>query len=112
MLSVLFHRFVFVEIERGKLFPELLTRTELLATQNSTRKLKKTDESNCTNPPPSPETDNHESCDGMESTSLAIKSQSSVLQADENSYAESTRRKATTYDEDYLDIGCDNMDLF
>ncbi|KAF7280148.1 phosphorylated adaptor for RNA export isoform X2 [Rhynchophorus ferrugineus] len=102
-----------IEIERGKLFPELLTRAELFATQDSTRKLKKTDESNCTNPPPSPETDNHESCDGMESASLVAKSQSSILlHSVGNNCMDSTRGKPTTYDEDYLDIGCDNMDLF
>lgn len=97
------------------MLPELLTRAELFSKEGSIRKLKETDEANCINPPPSPETDHHESGDGMdniptiESHSLAIKSEV-INSVNER---ENTREVLQTYDDDFLDINYDNdMDLF
>ncbi|KAJ8935155.1 hypothetical protein NQ314_012973 [Rhamnusium bicolor] len=92
---------------RAKLLPDLLTRAELLACQNPTRKVKDgTEETDFINPPPTPETDGHEnSGDGMDGGPLPV--------VNGNDSLNSTREKPNTYDEDFLDIGCSNdMDLF
>lgn len=86
---------------RNKILPELLTRAEQLAKENPVRTLKKTGEDNCTNPPPSPETDHQESGDGMESH-LPVNINNSL-----------GGRVELKYDDDVLDITCDDdMDLF
>ncbi|XP_060527260.1 phosphorylated adapter RNA export protein [Cylas formicarius] len=100
------------EAAKSKLLPDLLTHAELLASKNPNPKtnLDALDEGNCTNPPPSPETDHQESGDGMGSgqiTSLVNDSHST-----DNSM-ENTRGRLKTYDDDFLDIGCSqDMDLF
>lgn len=105
---------------RSKLLPYLLTKAELLSKQNPVRKLKESnDESNCTNPPPSPETDAHESGDGMD-PSPTMDSQPSEptlanhsLSNNISNTIENSRGKLKTYDDDFLDIGCENdMDMF
>ncbi|XP_057669022.1 phosphorylated adapter RNA export protein [Diorhabda carinulata] len=91
---------------REKMFPDLLTRAEMLASQNPTRKEKETDDQDFVNPPPTPETDGYEnSRDGMEgSTPPVINSNDSL---------DTSRAELNTYDDDFLDLGCaDDMDLF
>lgn len=91
---------------REKMLPDLLTRAEMLASQNPTRKEKKTDDQDFVNPPPTPETDGCEnSRDGMEgSTSPVMNSNDSL---------DTSKDKINTYDDDFLDLGCtDDMDLF
>ncbi|CAG9766364.1 unnamed protein product [Ceutorhynchus assimilis] len=89
-----------VQKERTELLPDLLTRAELYANRNV-----KTEEENCTNPPPSPESDHQESAEIMEPQILPVK-------INENKDVRAGDLK--TYDDDFLDISlCDNdMDLF
>lgn len=67
-----------------------------MLTNESNRERKETDERDVINPPPTPETDQHEnSGDGS------------------NTDPDNERRKLNTYDDDFLDLGCSNeMDLF
>jgi len=98
---------------RSKILPDLLTRAELFAKQNQ-KKYSETDDT-CTNPPPSPESDPHDSGDDQSPTmeSQPLANEILVLNRSLNDSLESTRGKLKTYDDDFLDIGCDNdMDLF
>ncbi|XP_066142499.1 phosphorylated adapter RNA export protein [Euwallacea fornicatus] len=98
--------------DRDKILPDLLTRAEQLAKENPIRTLKNTnaDEDNCTNPPPSPETDHHESGDGMESQPLPVEPVSANKSLNSNV---DERDILKTYDDDFLEITCDNdMDFF
>lgn len=85
-----------------------------MAKENPTRKLKEdTDEANCTNPPPSPETDHHESGDGMEPSPTMESRPLPVESVTINNELDNIRGKLKTYDEDFLEISCENdMDLF
>ncbi|XP_023018246.2 phosphorylated adaptor for RNA export [Leptinotarsa decemlineata] len=96
-----------IAASRTKILPDLLTRAELLASQNPSRKVKETDESDFVNPPPTPETDGHEnSGDDMD------EHPSPIINAGSNTL-ENSRGKLNTYDDDFLDIGCTvDMDMF
>lgn len=101
--------------ERRELLPDLLNRAKLFAAQNSNREIKETDEVNCTNPPPSPETDHHESCDGTDSNPQNQISKDFLCSPQKlnDDGLEDSRGKLKTYDDDFLDISLDNeMDLF
>lgn len=100
-------RFCFLAASKAKLLPDLLTRAELLACQNPTRKVKdETEETDFVNPPPTPETDGHEnSGDGMDGVPQPVMNGSDCLGT--------SRGTVNTYEEDFLDINCSNdMDLF
>lgn len=97
----------FLAASKAKLLPDLLTRAELLASQNPTRKVKdETEETDFVNPPPTPETDGHEnSGDGMDSVPQPVVNGSDCLGT--------SRGTVNAYEEDFLDINCSNdMDLF
>ncbi|XP_050299471.1 phosphorylated adapter RNA export protein [Anthonomus grandis grandis] len=87
------------QLAREKILPSLVSRADLLL--NTTRK-QDPDGDNCTNPPPSPE-----SRDGMAPESKP------VILSDLNDKLDNIRGELKTYDDDFLDISCENeMDLF
>lgn len=87
---------------RSKILPDLLSKAELLASGNN-RMRKETDGTeDVINPPPTPETDGHDnSGDGMEAAKNV--SMNNVG---------SSRGTLQSYEDDFLDLHENEMDLF
>lgn len=97
----------FVASSKPDLLPDLLTRAELYASQNSVRKSKEQiDENEVINPPPTPETDGGHENSGEDNVEYP-------LPIVNGSDLPPNRGKLNTYDEDFLDLGCSaDMDIF